>query len=91
MNDFKDYGKPSTMPPALVDLCLGLVALVAVLTVYALVADTPERQIVVTTKATQQREIQQERIKAAQEVMAATECRSNWRDQFIEPKRTGAM
>ena len=91
MTDYKQFGKPSPMPPLLVDLCLALVALVAVLTVYALVADEPSRQIVVTTKAAQQREIQQERIKAAQEMMRATEC--TWRDAYREerqPKR-GAM
>ncbi len=87
MNDYKDLGRPSSMPPALADLCLAIVALVAVLTVYSLVADEPSRQIVVMTKASMQREIQAERIKAAREVMEATECRGNWRDQFLEPKQ----
>ena len=88
MTDFKDLGKPASMPPMLVDLCLALVALVALLTVYSLVADEPSRQIVVTTKASMQRELQQERIKAAREMMRATEC--TWRDAYREerqPKR----
>lgn len=91
MNDFKDLGKPSSMPPMLVDLCLALVALVALLTVYSLVADEPSRQIVVTTRATMAKEIAAERIKAAQEMMRATEC--TWRDAYRaerQPKR-GAM
>ena len=96
MTDYKEYGKPSPMPPLLVDLCLALVALVAVLTVYALVADTPERQIVVTTKASMQREIQAERIKAAQEMAEAVQPGAcGWRDAFREerqPKlKRGAM
>ena len=94
MTDYKQFGKPSPMPPLLVDLCLALVALVAVLTVYALVADTPERQIVVTTKAAQQREIQQERIKAAQEMAEAVQPGAcGWRDLYDvkrQPKR-GAL
>ncbi len=91
MNDLKNYGKPSSMPPALADLCLAIVALVAVLTVYSLVADEPSRQIVVMTKASMQREIQAERIKAAQEMAEAVQPGScGWRDLYDEkrqPKR----
>ena len=84
MNDFKHLGKPSPMPPMLVDLCLALVALVAVLTAYALIADEPERQIVVTTRAA----IARERIDAARQMADAIQpgvC--SWRDAYREERQ----
>ena len=94
-SDLKQFGQSSPMPPALVDLCLALVALVAVLTVYALVADTPERQIVVTTRASFDQQIAAERIKAAQEMAeAVTPGACGWRDLYDakrQPKKRGAM
>ena len=89
MNDLKQYGNEPRLPPALTDLCLALVALVAVLVAYSMVADEPSRQIVVTTRASLDQQIAAERIKAAQEMARATEC--TWRDAFREerqPKRS---
>ena len=95
MNDLKQYGNEPRLPPALTDLCLALVALVAVLVAYSMVADEPSRQIVVTTRASLDKQIAAERIKAAQEMAEAVQPGAcGWRDVFREerqPKKRGAM
>lgn len=93
-HDLKQYGKPPAMPRALVNLCLGLVALIAVLTAYALVADSSER-VVVMSRAKFEREIREQRIQAAQEMAeAVTPGECGWRDLYDakrQPKKRSAM
>jgi hypothetical protein len=90
-HDLKQYGKEPSMPRPLINLSMGLVALIAVLLAYGLVADVSDR-VVVMSRAEFEREIQQQRIQAAKETMEARECVGNWRDLFHnEPRKLGAM
>ena len=93
-HDLKQYGTEPRLPPALTDLCLGIAAVAAVLTIYSVVADVPERQVVVTTRASINKEIAAERIKAATEMAeAVTPGACGWRDLYDvkrQPKR-GAL
>lgn len=89
-NDLKQYGKEPSMPRGIVNLCLGLCALIAVLSAYSLVADQADR-VVVMSRAAFEQTIQQERIKAAQEMAEAMACDNSWRSMFREPKKVGAM
>lgn len=84
--DLKQYGREPSMPRGIVNLCLGLCAVIALLTALSLVADVEDR-LVVMSRAEFERQVAAERIKAAQEILEATECRGNWRDLFVEPKR----
>ena len=90
-HDLKNLGKPPTMPNSLVNLCLGLVALIAVLAAYSLVADQSDR-VVVMSRTQFEAHVTAERIQAAKEAMEARECVGNWRDLFHnEPRKLGAM
>ena len=93
-HDMKAYGQqPERMPTPLRRLCQVLVAIAVIGTAYGLVADEADR-VVVMSRATFEQTIAAERIKAAQEILNATECRGNWRDLFRDEsakKRTGAM
>jgi hypothetical protein len=88
-DDLKAYGKEPSMPRPLTNLCLGLVAVIALLTAFSLVNDIPDR-VVVMSRAEFEKTIAAERIRAAQEALDAKEC-ANWRGLFIERKKPGAM
>lgn len=83
-HDLKAYGREPSMPRPLINLCLGLVAFIAVLLAYSLVADVSDR-VVVMSRDTFEATIQQERIQAAREAMEARECIGTWRDLFSAP------
>lgn len=88
-SDLKQYGREPSMPRSLVNFCLALVALIAVLTAYSLIADDESRMVVMSSAQFEQT-IAAERIKAAQE-MAEAVGTCGWRDLFREPKKQGAM
>lgn len=89
-HDLKSMGlptQPAPMSNRMVNFCLGLCALIALLTALSLVADVEDR-LVVMSRAEFERQVAAERIKAAQEAMEARECVGNWRDLFhTEPKK----
>ena len=89
-HDLKRFGTEPTMPRPLMNLCLGLCAVIAVLTAFSLVNDVSDR-LVVMSRAEFERQVAAERIKAAQEAMEARECTGTWRDLLREPKKVGAM
>ncbi len=85
--DLKQYGcEPEPMPTGLKRVCQVLITVAVLGTAYGLVADEADK-VVVMKRSTFEQTVAQERIKAAREVMEATECRGNWRDQFLEPKQ----
>jgi hypothetical protein len=90
-NDLKSYGRESRIAPPLIDLCSGLVAVIVVLTAYSMVSDTPERQVVITTRAAIDKQIAEQRIAAAREAMEARECANNWRDLFRPEQKRGSL
>lgn len=86
--DLKSFGLPSTEPtlPAPVKaLCRVLAVVIVVGTACGLVADEADR-LVIMSRAEHDKQIAQERIKAAQEVMDAVGT-CTWRDQFTETPR----
>lgn len=89
--DLKGYGlppEPSAMPAALWNLCLALVALIALLTAYSLVADAPERMVLMSRAQFEQR-ITEARIAAAREALDAMECPApTWRGMFRDQRPT---
>lgn len=92
-NDLKTYGLPMPnarrpMPAALVTLCRALVAIIAVLTAYSLVADAPDR-LVIMSRADFERRIAAERIAAARQTLEAMECPApSWRGMFRQQRPT---
>lgn len=84
-HDMKAYGREPTMPRSIVNLCLGLCAVIVLLLAYSVVSDIPDR-VVVMSRATFDAHVAAERIKAAQDVMDAVGT-CGWRDLFYnEPK-----
>lgn len=79
--------EPRPMPAALASLCRLLVGLMAVLGFYALVADEPDRMVVIR-RAEFERVLQAERIQAAQAMagaIAPDDCVLGW---TAHPRRT---
>ena len=86
-HDLKAYGREPTMPRSIVNLCLGLCAVIVLLLAYSVVSDIPDR-VVVMSRSEFDRHIVEQRIQAAKEAMEARECVGNWRDLFRPtPKR----
>jgi hypothetical protein len=90
MTDYKNLGKPSPMPPLLVDLCLALIAIAVIGTSYGLVADKADRMVVMS-RAEFERQIAEQRIQAARQAMDARECMGNWRDLFRPEQKRGSL
>lgn len=89
--DMKGYGLPAERPQmsgAMVNFCLALVAVIALLTAYSLVADQPERMVVMS-RADFERRIAAERIAAARQTLEAMECPApSWRGMFRNQRPT---
>lgn len=82
-HDLKAYGREPSMPRGLVNLCLGLVALIAVLAAYALVADEQDRKVVTLTLTTNEYAEALERARRQGEADAFKRMRAcDWRDSF---------
>lgn len=92
-HDLKQYGKsPDRMPAPLAAVCKVLVAVIVIGTAYGMVADEADR-VVVMSRAEFDKQIAQERIKAAQEMAEAVNT-CGWRDAYREerqPKKARAM
>ena len=84
-HDLKQYGTEPTMPRGLVNFCLGLAALIAVLTAYALVADERDRKVVTLTLTTTEYAQALDRARKQGETDTLARMRAcNWNDTFRE-------
>lgn len=94
IGDYKDCRPQGE--PLMVNLCLGLVAVIGALTAYSCTTDLPNRQVVARTVTLTEEELAQRiaaaRIDAARKVMDAQRC-DRLQDQFrwTPPKQRQPM